>query len=247
MGVLMVNKESLFASLHILMRAIPDGPADAGRRLHRYWYRESRCQVRTGWQKPLWLHSFAKSAQSASKFSPCRSLSAVALAKADAFCAFLWLKNPRNLRNPWLINYLCAYKAPYKELYICRDNSTDVESSLQINLFMQNEPNFRKSQMNVSIVYTKVYVNETLGQRGKNEPKTNPNEPNQSQLNPIKANKMPKQTQYEPNQTQCLPATPFGRACPPSVWRANFIAKKMLLELSLIFLSIMFRILVLRK
>ena len=33
------------------MRAISDGPADAGRRLHRYWYRESRCQVRTGWQK----------------------------------------------------------------------------------------------------------------------------------------------------------------------------------------------------
>ena len=46
----MTNKESLFASLHILMRAIPDGPADAGHRLHRYWYRESRCQVRTGWQ-----------------------------------------------------------------------------------------------------------------------------------------------------------------------------------------------------
>jgi hypothetical protein len=39
------------ASLHILMRPIPDGPEDAGRRLHRYWYRESRCQVRTGWQK----------------------------------------------------------------------------------------------------------------------------------------------------------------------------------------------------
>ena len=46
----MANKESLFASLHILMRAIPDGPADAGRRLHRYWYRESRYQVPTGWQ-----------------------------------------------------------------------------------------------------------------------------------------------------------------------------------------------------
>ena len=46
----MANKESLFAGLHILMRAIPDGPADAGRRLHRYWYRENRCQVHTGWQ-----------------------------------------------------------------------------------------------------------------------------------------------------------------------------------------------------
>jgi hypothetical protein len=47
----MANKASLFAGLHILMRAIPDGLADAGRRLCRYWYRESRCQVRTGWQK----------------------------------------------------------------------------------------------------------------------------------------------------------------------------------------------------
>ena len=47
----MDNKESHFAGLHILMRAIPDGPKDAGRRLHRYWYRERRCQVRTGWQK----------------------------------------------------------------------------------------------------------------------------------------------------------------------------------------------------
>ena len=56
----MANKESLFASLHILMRAIPDGPADAGRRLHRYWYRESRYQVRTGWQ----IQNPRKSAQS---------------------------------------------------------------------------------------------------------------------------------------------------------------------------------------
>ena len=56
----MANKESLLASLHILMRAIPDGPADAGRRLRRYWYRESRCQVRTGWQ----IQNPRKSAQS---------------------------------------------------------------------------------------------------------------------------------------------------------------------------------------
>ena len=47
----MANKASLFAGLHILMRAIPDGPADTGHRLYRYWYRERRCQVRTGWQK----------------------------------------------------------------------------------------------------------------------------------------------------------------------------------------------------
>jgi hypothetical protein len=64
---------------------------------------------------------------------------------------------------------------------------------------MQNEPKFRKSQMNVNKVLTKDYEKRTLGQRGKNEPKTNPNEP---KTNPIKANKMPKQTQYKPKQSQ---------------------------------------------
>ena len=41
-------------------------------------------------------------------------------------------------------------------------------------LFLQNEPKFRKSQMNVNNVLTKDYGNETLGKNGKNEPKTNP-------------------------------------------------------------------------
>ncbi|MBW8041626.1 MAG: hypothetical protein FVQ85_16745 [Planctomycetes bacterium] len=110
-----------------------------------------------------------------------------------AFCAFLWLKNPRNLRNPWLINYLPAYQAPFSPPYslLLAPYSlflrafgifTTVESALQISpVFMQNEPNFRKSQMNVNKVLTKDYVNKTLGEHGKNEPKTNPNEPNQSQ------------------------------------------------------------------
>ena len=39
---------------------------------------------------------------------------------------------------------------------------------------MQNEPNFRKSQMYVNKVLTKEYVNWTLGQRGENEPNSNP-------------------------------------------------------------------------
>ena len=67
---------------------------------------------------------------------------------------------------------------------------------------MQNEPNFRKSQMNVTDLLTRDYEKKTLGEHGKNEPKTNPNEPNQSQLNPIKPNIMPKQTQNEPNQSR---------------------------------------------
>ncbi len=39
---------------------------------------------------------------------------------------------------------------------------------------MQNEPNLPKAQMNVNKVLTKDYEKWTLGQHGKNEPKTNP-------------------------------------------------------------------------
>jgi len=112
-----------------------------------------------------------------------------------AFCAFLWLKTPRNLRNPWLINDLRLFKA----LYNCRETFTDVMSALQIRLFMQNKPNFQKAQMNVNMVLTMDYEKWTLGQRGKNKPNSNPI---QTQSNPIKANKTPKQTQYKPKQTQ---------------------------------------------
>ena len=102
------------------------------------------------------------------------------------FRAFLWLKNPINQRNPRLMNHLHAF-----------DIFTLVENPLQIcSLFMQNEPNFRKSQMNISTIITTDYENKTLSGPGKNEPKTNPIKAN---TNPIKANIMPKQTQYEPN------------------------------------------------
>ena len=77
--------------------------------------------------------------------------------------------------------------------------STTVEESLQINSFMQNEPNFRKSQMNVNKVLTKDYEKKSNWTLGENEPKTNPIKAN---TKPIKANKMPKQTQYKAKQSQ---------------------------------------------
>ncbi len=53
--------------------------------------------------------------------------------------------------------------------------STTVETPLQISpVYMQNKANFRKSQMNVTKVLTKDYEIKTLGEHGKNEPKTNP-------------------------------------------------------------------------
>jgi hypothetical protein len=45
-----------------------------------------------------------------------------------------------NQRNPRLINDLRVCKL----LYICRESSTYIESSLQNNLFMQNKANFQK-------------------------------------------------------------------------------------------------------
>jgi hypothetical protein len=124
----MDNKESLFASLHILMPAIPDGPEDAGRRLHRYWYRESRCQVHTGWQ-----------IQNPFNQRNLRLMIYLRSYKAP-FCAFLWLKNPRNLRNPWLTNDLRLFKA----LYICRESFTTVKNSLQIKPFYAKQSQFPK-------------------------------------------------------------------------------------------------------
>ena len=51
--------------------------------------------------------------------------------------------------------------------------------------FLTNKANFPDAQMNASRVLSKEYEKKTLGQRGKNEPKTNPI---RTQTNPIKAN-----------------------------------------------------------
>ncbi len=61
---------------------------------------------------------------------------------------------------------------------------------------MQNEPNFRKSQINVIKALTKNYEKRTLGEHGKNEPKTNPK---RTQTNPIKANLPDAQNERKPS------------------------------------------------
>jgi len=45
-------------------------------------------------------------------------------------------------------------------------------------LFMQNKPNFPKSQMNVSFFYTKEYENKSDRTLGENKPNSNPIKPN---------------------------------------------------------------------
>ncbi len=57
-------------------------------------------------------------------------------------------------------------------LYICRESSTN-----QL-LFMQNKPNFRKSQMNVTPYNTTEYKNIANWTLGENKPNSNPIKPN---------------------------------------------------------------------
>jgi hypothetical protein len=164
-GVLMTHKEALFAGLHILMRAITDGSADAGRSLGRYWYRESRCKVRIGWKKTLcslWLYSSCSSCL-----------------RREKICEISV--------NPRLINDLRLRKFTYEI----------------INLFLQNEPNFRKSQVNITDLLTREYGKMDTWSVRKNKAKT---KPIQSQYKP---NSNPKQTQFKPKtnpiQTQTKP------------------------------------------
>ncbi len=56
--------------------------------------------------------------------------------------------------------------------------STSVENPLQINLFMQNKPNFRKSQMNLKFCNKMAYENIANWTIGQNKPNSNPIKPN---------------------------------------------------------------------
>ncbi len=150
------------------------------------------------------------------------------------FCAFLWLKNNsmisasknlcnlllkicaicgKNQRNPRLIKDLRLFNA----LYNCREISTSVESSLQINLFMQNKANFQKVKFDVTKVLTKDYDRMDTWSIRKTKPIQSQLKPIKANSKPIKANSktikaniMPKQSQFKPKQTHCLPAVPFG-------------------------------------
>jgi hypothetical protein len=109
-----------------------------------------------------------------------------------AFCAFLWLKNPRNLRNLRLINDLRAYKS----LYRYRDTFTDVVSALANQTFYAKQSQIpKKSNERNRFINKGIRTNGHLvkwEKRTQNEPKRTQNEPNS---NPIR-------TQYKAKQTQ---------------------------------------------
>ncbi len=122
--------------------------------------------------------------------------------------------------NPWLINDLRAYKAPFSLLpypfsllrsrmlhsfafsltsYGIHSTKDNVRKNI---LFMQNKANFRKVKLNVNKVLTMVYVQMDTWSIGKTKPIQSQSKPIKANSKPIKANKMPKQTQYKPKQTQ---------------------------------------------
>jgi len=82
--------------------------------------------------------------------------------------------NHLTTHNHRVSSYLRAYKA----LLNCSSSSTSVENALQISSFMQNKPNFRKSQMNVKSYNTKDYENKSNWTLGQNKPNSNPIKPN---------------------------------------------------------------------
>jgi hypothetical protein len=83
--------------------------------------------------------------------------------------------------------------------------STTVERALQIHPFLTNEPNFRKSQINVSKVLTKNYVQIDTWSSGKNKANS---KPKQSQYKP---NSNPIQSQNKPKQSQFIAASPLAK------------------------------------
>jgi hypothetical protein len=83
----------------------------------------------------------------------------------------------KNLCNMWLkICEICVLS------FQPRKRTSTKDYVRKNNLFMQNEPNFQKVKLNVNKVLTKDYEQLDTWSIGKNEPKTNPNEPNQSQF-----------------------------------------------------------------
>ncbi len=70
-----------------------------------------------------------------------------------------------------LSSVLCCLVSVVCCLWSANGPSTTVENPLQIDLFMQNKPNFQKSQMNVSNYLKMTYENKYNWTLGENKPK----------------------------------------------------------------------------
>ena len=104
---------------------------------------------------------------------------------------------PRGLSSKIRVNPCESVVKSIRSLYaFCQNQSQSVlicgKSFHFVNFFMQNEPNFKKVEINTSPYMTNRYAKICSLIQPKNEAKTKPNEPNS---NPIR-------TQIKPNQTQ---------------------------------------------
>ncbi len=79
----------------------------------------------------------------------------------------------RNTRYPILANPACRGAASGEA-----GPSTSVESSLQIDLFMQNKPNVKNAQINVNSYMNSIYEKLDTWLSEKNKPNSNPIKPN---------------------------------------------------------------------
>jgi len=77
----------------------------------------------------------------------------------------------REVRYTLYENRESRYLRAYKALHLSR-------TLYKSTLFMQNKPNFQKSQMNVSIFSQMNYENKSNWTLGQNKPNSNPNKPN---------------------------------------------------------------------
>ncbi len=105
------------------------------------------------------------------------------------FCAFLWLKNPRNpcnprLKNPIILSNLSScLRALRGEItpeisvksWLIKDLRSTKDYVRNYKPFFAKRTQFPKSQMNVTKVLTNAYEERTLGERGKKQSQTNPN------------------------------------------------------------------------
>ncbi len=88
----------------------------------------------------------------------------------------------RRMAEPWTLNFepWTMYHEIWDTQYSIRNTQyehlpfTSVENPLQINPFMQSKPNFRKSQMNVSILLQMDYENKYNWTIGESKPNSNP-------------------------------------------------------------------------
>ncbi len=80
---------------------------------------------------------------------------------------------------------------------------SNIEGIYEItNYYMQNKPNFQKSQMNVSIFSQKVYENISDWTLGENKPNQTQFQPQLYKTNPNRTQFQPKNEANKPNQTQ---------------------------------------------